>query len=102
MRVNEWTGMVECSDCGMDLGAYPNDYDAGPDDDIFCGHCENDRHVCELPNELAHLLHQAKGWYASREWAREGLEGDSWDRRTGEFEEGAASLLERIAEYANK
>ncbi|MER5441100.1 hypothetical protein [Streptomyces sp. NPDC002790] len=46
MRVNVWTGMVECSDCGMDLAAYPSDYDIGPEGSVYCGHCENERHEC--------------------------------------------------------
>ncbi|ARZ66937.1 hypothetical protein SMD11_1276 [Streptomyces albireticuli] len=48
MRIN-LRGMVECSDCRMDLGAYPSDYDAGPDGDVYCGHCEHERHVCPEP-----------------------------------------------------
>ncbi|MFD7162803.1 hypothetical protein [Streptomyces violascens] len=49
MRVNKWTGMVECSECRMDLAAYPSDCDAGPDGAVYCGHCENERHVCPEP-----------------------------------------------------
>ncbi|WP_327377647.1 hypothetical protein OG393_29085 [Streptomyces sp. NBC_01216] len=48
MRLNP-CGMVECSDCGMDLGAYPSDYDVGPEGDVYCGHCENERHECPVP-----------------------------------------------------
>ncbi|GAA4104830.1 hypothetical protein [Streptomyces hundungensis] len=43
------SGMVECSDCGMGLAAYPSDYEAASEDDVFCGHCLNERHVCPTP-----------------------------------------------------
>ncbi|RST07898.1 hypothetical protein EF910_05530 [Streptomyces sp. WAC07149] len=62
MRVNEWTGTVECSDCGMDLGAYPNDYGAGPADDVYCGHCENENHECAIPEPVAEFLRRAHDW----------------------------------------
>ncbi|MGJ3559662.1 hypothetical protein ACR6C2_16960 [Streptomyces sp. INA 01156] len=42
------SGKIRCNDCGMDLGAYPSDYEDGGKE-TYCGHCKNDRHVCPDP-----------------------------------------------------
>ncbi|UFQ16446.1 MULTISPECIES: hypothetical protein [Streptomyces] len=46
-------GRVLCNGCKMDLHAYPSDYDDGGKE-VYCGHCENERHEC--PEEVAARL----------------------------------------------
>ncbi|MEU9603691.1 hypothetical protein [Streptomyces sp. NPDC048057] len=64
MRVNHWTGTVECSDCRMDLGNTPSGYAIGLDDDVYCGHCQNEAHVCRVPEAAAKFIIRAYEWNA--------------------------------------
>ncbi|MFD7257193.1 hypothetical protein [Streptomyces sp. NPDC059874] len=40
---------VECANCRMDLGIPQDDYSGNG----YCGHCENERHVCPVPESAA-------------------------------------------------
>ncbi|MFF0745301.1 hypothetical protein ACFYVL_33375 [Streptomyces sp. NPDC004111] len=92
MRVNEWTGMVECSDCRMDLAAYPDDYDQGPDDDVYCGHCENERHECELPDPVGRLVREALGLHRARM-------NDEYED-LNDHDDACVELVSELAEWA--
>lgn len=48
-------GKVRCNECKMDLCAYPSDYDDGGEE-TYCGHCQNERHVCPDPFAARELL----------------------------------------------
>ncbi|MEW1546881.1 hypothetical protein [Streptomyces tsukubensis] len=85
MRINNWTGTVECSDCRVDLGGFPNDYSVGPEEDVYCGHCEFEGHECRMPDVVEGFLRRAFVWN----------QGDR-DQLT------ALALLEEMSTYAQR
>ncbi|MEU3825250.1 hypothetical protein AB0F36_07980 [Streptomyces sp. NPDC029080] len=66
-------GKVRCNDCGMDLAAYPSDYEDGGLV-TFCGHCQNERHVCP-PDPFAAREDGLKPFTVVRDW-----DSDWWEK----------------------
>ncbi|MEU3599648.1 hypothetical protein ABZ714_13120 [Streptomyces sp. NPDC006798] len=70
----------------MDLGNFPSDHAMGPDDDAYCGHCQNEHHVCQIPELAAKFIRRAYEW-------------DTGETRS---ELTALELLEEMASFARR
>ncbi|EMF02437.1 hypothetical protein H340_01284 [Streptomyces mobaraensis NBRC 13819 = DSM 40847] len=91
MRLNEWSGTVLCSGCKMDLHAYPEDYEADITSDVYCGHCENEHHECEVPEPVAALLREALKLHRARM-------NDEYDD-LNDHDDACVELVSQLAEY---
>lgn len=56
---------VICNGCGMDLCAFPDDYEDGGKE-TYCGHCQWENHTC--PDPLASREDGLKPFTVVRDW----------------------------------